>query len=181
MLKKTDVYEFIEKVQAKAIKAVKEKYATDLANAIELALNEPENHVVRDAIKAVELNLAEGIKAKAIIRKFIPKCDRYDNYFTSRDIKKDLFDNCYFPKEFKSIKMVHDEYEEKLRKVEEEYHKIMRIVKNKKTGDQGKTALIALGFDVAYLDNLSNLPMVVNPVELSIDKSIIFPCGESGI
>ena len=182
MLKKTDVYEFIKKVQFKAIKAVNEKYDTELAAAIETTLNAPENRKLRDALKAIELNLTNGIAARDIIKKIVPDFDKWNAYFTTRDIKKDIFSNRWgFPEGFETVKIVHAEYDEKIRRVNEEYAKIMRIVQNKKTGEQGKTALIALGFDVTYLDNLSNLPVVVNPSEVTIDKSIIFPCGESGV
>lgn len=182
MLKKTDVYDFIVKVQAKAIKALKEKYAIELAQAIETALNEPQNHVLRDAITQIETSTAMGIEARNIVRKQIPRCDRWNSYFHAKDVKNDLFaDDYHFPKGFDSIRSVHADCQEKIRKVEDEYAKIRRICQNKKTGEQGKTALIALGFDVTYLDNLSNLPVVINPATMDIDKSLIFVCGETGV
>jgi len=182
MLSKNDVYSFVEKVQHKAIKSLQENYKIELDKAIELALNEPVNHVLKKAINAVIFNSAEGHKAKNIIRKYIPKCDRYDNYFGIKDVKHDLFGTKWdCPTGFGNISAVHAEWSEKITRTKDEYAKITRIVKNKKTGEQGKTALIALGFDVTWLDNLSNLPVVINPTEVVIDKALIFPCGESGV
>lgn len=180
MLSKHDVYEFIDKVEAKALKTVNESYISDLDKAIKYALNQPENDELRNAIKSMENHVAVAVKAQEIIRKFIP---RFRENLYNRDLIKELFRyyEWNFPDGFDGIKLVHAEYAEKLRRVEEEYAKIKRIVKNKKTGDQGKTALIALGFDVAYLDKLSTLPVVINEDEIKVDKSLLFPCGTSGV
>lgn len=75
----------------------------------------------------------------------------------------------------------HAEWKEKIKRVEEEYCRIKRMCKSKKTGEQARTALIALGFDVTWLNNLANLPVVINESEFKIDKSLVFPCGESGV
>ena len=185
MLKKTDVYEFINKCENKARNSIKESYDTELKKAIEETLNNPANKVLKDAIKQVEISTSTGIEARNIVRKHIPRFDNYNCYFTSRnisDIKKDAFDDGYsFPEEFEQIKAVHVDYKEKLRKSEEGYRDILHMAKNKKTAEQAKTALIALGFDVAWLDKLSNLPVALIEAEFKIDKSVIFPCGSAGV
>jgi hypothetical protein len=182
MLKKTDVYNFIEKVQSKAIDAVEKKYATELASAIETALNKPENHILRDAITSLECHLSKAIEADNLIKKHTGISSTHAYKY---DLRSELFGirgyRYSIPKGYESIRIIHAEREEELRRTKEEYAKIMRIVRNKKTGDQGKTALIALGFDVAYLDKLINLPVVVVESEMKIDKALLFPCGTAGV
>lgn len=180
MVNKKDVHEFLDKVKAKALKSVREQYAVELEEAIEAALNEPSNHELRDAIKSYEHHVAEGVKAQKLINKYVPNSYLCLN---QHDVKDDLFNRSvwYIPKSFEPIKAVHAQWEEKIRKVNDEYRKITQIIKNKKNGDQAKTALIALGFDVAYLDNLSNLPMVLAPVEIKVDTALLFPCKENGV
>lgn len=180
MLTKTAVYDFIDKVENKALETLKTNYKTDLDKAIELTLNEPQNAELLAAIKSLEKHINEGVKAQIVIKRNVP---RWSNALHTRDIRKELFgyNNYYFPKGFDSIRAVHVEYEEKIRKTKEEYTKIKNIVKTKKTGEKGKDALITLGFDVAYLDKVSTLPVIITNPEPKIDKSLLFPCGEHGI
>ena len=179
MLKKTDVYRFVDKVQQKAIKSVREKYDAELKLAIETDLNKPCNAIIKTSIDAMEYHLNLGCEANEILRKHIPKCC---SYLSKYNMRKELFhDDWNIPQDFETVRMCHAENKELIKRTKEEYAKIMRVVTAKKTGEQGKTALIALEFDVTWLDNLSNLPVIVNPTELVIDKALIFPCGESGV
>lgn len=179
MIKK-DVYSFIDKVQEKAINALKEKYAKELENAIEKTLNEPQNALLKEAINSIEKHLIKAVEANRVIKKYAPRCS---SYASERNVKKDLFccDTWYIPTEFEAIKTVHAEREESFRRTREEYSKIKLLVQRKRTAEQGKEVLISLGFDVTYLDNLSNLPVVVNSNEIKVDKSLLFPCKETGV
>lgn len=182
MLKKTDVYTYIEKVQRKAINSVQEKYDLELEKAISIEMNKKENQALKQAIIDLEKNIKDGSKARNIIKKNVPKFDKWNSIFNETDCLRSCFwDLNNFPNGFDEIKNVHVEYIEKLKRVNEEYAKIMRVCRNKKTGDQGKTALIALGFDVTWLNNLSSFPVVINETEFKIDKSLVFPCGETGL
>lgn|GEM_PF-3599406 len=177
MLKKTDVYEFIKKVERKAINSVKEKHEILIDQAIESYLNKPENKDFKTAIKETDEYSLKSSKAQSVIHKHTG----ITTYYVSETNMKESLFKSYRKSPSDLVNQARSERDFQVASVEKEYAKIMRICQNKKTGEQAKTALIALGFDVAWLDNLSNLPVVVNEAEFKIDKSLVFPCGESGI
>lgn len=131
MLKKTDVYDFIDRVKRKAIKAVDEKNKIELEKAIDSELNKKENHALKEAIEAFEHHNKMGVIAQEIIKKNVPRCN---TYLYDRDMRTELFGylGYSFPNGFDNIRTVHAENNLKISKIREEYAKIMRIVKNKK-------------------------------------------------
>ena len=180
MVTKTQVYDFVEKVKYKALESVNEKFVVELQETIDAELNKPENHVLKEAVDSIIYHSAAGLSAQNTIRKYVPQCCNYLS--DAKDVKNGMFRSGWnFPEGFDAIRTVHAENNEKVRRIREEYDKIMKIVKRKKNGDQGKTALIALGFDCSYLDKLSTLPVVIKEAEIKVDKSLLFPCGETGI
>lgn len=177
MLSKNDVYGFVEKVQAKALKAVKEKHDKLIDQAIADYLNETENKPLKRALDEMDVYSQKAAMAQAIMKKITGNCN---SYISELDMKASLF------KSWRSspsdlVNKARSERDFELSNLEKEYSKVMRICKAKKTGEQAKTALIALGFDVAYLDKLSTLPVVVNASEVVVDKALLFPCGSAGV
>lgn len=177
MLSKNDVYSFVEKVQRKAISAINEKHEILIDKAIDDYLNGPENDVLKQAINDMDKYSKKAETAQDIMKKFTGS--NY-HWVSETNMKAAIFKGWRTsPSEL--VNKAKSEKEFELTNTEKQYALVMRICKNKKTGEQAKTALIALGFDVAYLDKLSTLPVVVNQTEITVDKSLLFPCGSNGV
>lgn len=177
MLKKTDVYDFIDKVQTKAVNSVNEKYEIAINQAIDSFLNDPVNSVLKKAIHETDYYSKKAVEAQEMVKKHTGRIDCLVN---ETDMRATLFGS-WRQSPSEEVNQLKAELASQIYKVEEEYRKIKRMCQKKKTGDQARTALIALEFDVTWLNNLENLPAVINEAEFKIDKSLVFPCGEQGL
>lgn len=173
MLSKTQVYEYLDKLQAKALAAVNKDFNAKFEAAIDAYLNDPANLELKNAVQSYNDNYAALQDAAKIINRITGKCLS----FSASGIRRSLFESWSPISEDAGV--VQADWSITIDKTRAEYDKVRAVVKSKRNGQAAKDSLIALGFDVEELNQYDNLPVVINPKEITVDKSLLFSFKEN--
>lgn len=174
MLGKTQVYEYVSKLRAKALLSINKDYDAQLEAAIEAYLNDPENVELKTAIE-------NYLRYSSLLEKEVQTITRISGKslnLSFSDVMFQLF-RSWSPMSAETVNVIQADREIMIKKVKDEYRKIEAIVKGQRNGQAAKEKLIALGFDVEYLNKQENYPVVINPQTITVDKSLLFPCKEN--
>lgn len=177
MLSKLHVYEFIDNAQRAAIKKIEKEFEGKIDNAIDNYLKLPENSELAEAIKTFEEHHAITLSAQKTINNNTGMCQSY--IASSVNLRYDIFKS-YRMAPCEQVRVLKADLRLMTQKIKDEYDKVRAIVKRKRNGEQGKDALIALGFDVSELEKLNNYPVLLKPAEIEVDKALLFVGKNAG-
>ena len=174
-LSKNTVYEFLSKVQQKAIDTIDEKYKVLTEKAIDEYLGLPENVALTTAIDDLQaaLDLAkQKTKNLNVLANRNLSCTHYD-------VRGELFYGWYALK-VESIRDIKSKRDNEIQPLKIEYSKIRAVCQKKKTGEKGMEFLKSIGFDVSWLEK--HQPEITQkPAPGKINTKILFPCKEKGL
>ena len=175
-----DVYDFINKVKTKAMKAIMEKYEKEHWEAVDEYLDQTPK--LKDLIERAQKAIDETAALENEIRgNFNANYHIGPLFLTngSKDVKRLLFNYGWSTPFITTEKLtdIHKNFLTEKEKVATEYDKIKKLCQEKKTAQKAVAFLKSLGFDVSYFDKLQ--PTV--DLRQSVNTDILFPCKEKGV
>lgn len=175
MATKQDVYTFLDRVKAKAMKAITDKYTEDFDAAVTAYLQLPDNYRLATTIAKLQdvLDSADDYISE-IDQEY---CDGfYGAKKVSFDVRQYLFAIGWRPHiSVPELVELDKQFDANKSRVAAEYEKIRKICSQKRDGDKAKEYLRTIGFDVTWLDQRE-----APAASASVDTSILFPCKETG-
>lgn len=182
-MKKKDVMEFLDKVENKAVFAVKEKYyeliqneKTQIAEESGLLahiskLQKKINEIHRMQCDFMTKISEENESISYIVGNWNSLESHIDKWCGKEEVKRRILGNCPIQNnEIVRLKNVRDKEIEEVRK---NYQIVKAVCKEKRNGVLAGEYLTSLGFD------LSSLEKIKNEVIEKVDTSKLFVCGEN--
>lgn len=172
---KKDLLEFIERVEAKAVKSVNERFNKEIsAKEIEvLAKYEDSINLLQDTFNRFSANLnnlmADMKEDKEVAFHGYYKINNGISYLSN--IKKDIKLACDFEGKVQKIKNARDK---EIAEVKANYHKVYTVAKSMSSAKKIAEYLKELGFDISSIEDDAVTSLVAD-----IDKSKLFVCGEN--
>lgn len=172
---KKDLLEFIERVQVKAVKSVKDKFNKKISEKeVEvLAKYEDSINLLQDTFNRFSANL-NNVMADMREDKEVAFHGNYSintgiNYLSN--IKEEIISGCDFEGKVRKIKNARDK---EISEVKANYHKVYTVAKSMSSAKKIAEYLKELGFDISSIENEEVTSLVAD-----IDKSKLFVCGEN--
>lgn len=172
---KKDLLEFIERVEAKAVKSVNERFNKEIsAKEIEvLSKYEDSINLLQDTFNRFSTNLsnvmADMKEDKEVAFHGNYKINSGMNYLSN--IKERIIASCDFEGKVQKIKNARDE---EIIEVKANYHKVYTVAKSMSSAKKIADYLKELGFDISSIEDDAVTSLVAD-----IDKSKLFVCGEN--
>lgn len=172
---KKDLLEFIERVQAKAVKSVNERFDKEIeAKKKEVtAKYEDKIDLYQDTFNRFQVNL-KNLMADMREDKEVAYCGSYTIRYALNDlssIKEEIISCCDFEGKVQKIRNARDK---EISEVKANYHKVYTVAKSMSSAKKIADYLKELGFDISSLENEEVASLVAE-----IDKSKLFVCGEN--
>lgn len=182
MIKKRVCMEFIDKVEAKAIKSVKENYSKKIDEEKGKLLNETgylkrlkklqkEFNSIFDEFNNLALEMNEN-KAIHYGTGYYSSFENGTKCFTSKGLIDSTLTKCMF--DGGSVTLIENERDKEIEEVKDNYYKVKIVCERKANGAQAAEYLKGLGFDISSLEKDESKALTVK-----IDKSKLFVCGEN--
>ncbi len=177
---KQDVYDFIDKVKTKAMKAIMAKYEKEYWKAVDEYLDQTPK--LKDLIERTQKSIDETAALENEIRgNFNGGYTTTSPFITNgiKDVKRLVFNYGWSEPYITTEKLteIHKNFLTEKEKVATEYGKIKKLCQEKKTAQKAVAFLKSLGFDVSYFDKLQPTVDLRQPV----NTGILFPCKEKGV
>jgi hypothetical protein len=174
MIKK-DLLEFIERVEAKAVKSVNERFDKKIsAKEIEvLSKYEDKINLLQDTFNRFSVNLsnlmADMREDKEVAFHGSWKINNGKEYLSY--LKGEITSKCDFEGQ---VKKIENDRDKEINEVKANYHKVYTVAKNMSNAKKIADYLKELGFDISSIENKEATSLVAD-----IDKSKLFVCGEN--
>lgn len=172
---KKDLLEFIERVEAKAVKSVKEKFNKKISEKEVEVLSKYEDSInlLQDTFNRFSANLS-NVMADMKEDKEVAFHGNYRindgiNYLSN--IKERIIKDCDFEGKVQKIRNARDK---EIAEVKANYHKVYTVAKSMSSAKKIADYLKELGFDISSIEDDAVTSLVAD-----IDKSKLFVCGEN--
>lgn len=174
-MRKQDLLEFIERVKAKAVKSVEEKYNEEIQKAKDKAISKYREKIAmyQDTFNRFSTNLTNlltDMKEDSEVA-YGSSYDISNGLKYLVDIKKSITNNCNFIGKVQKIK---DAKEKEISEVEQNYDTVYAVCKSINNANRIAEYLEELGFDISSVKDKNMTALVAQ-----VDKTKLFVCGDN--
>lgn len=172
---KKDLLEFIERVEARAVKSVNERFNKEISEKEKEVLSKYEDKIdlYQDTFNRFSANLS-NVMADMKEDKEVAFHGNYSISTGRRylsNIKEEIINDCDFQGKVQKIRNARDK---EIAEVKANYHKVYTVAKSMSSAKKIAEYLKELGFDISSIENEEVTDLVAD-----IDKSKLFVCGEN--
>ena len=180
-MRKKDLMEFINAVERKAVKSVKEKFSLQIKNQKDYILRKQGytdritkiQKKVNDLFtesQALYLDMKEDVTVR--YDSYYDVSSQLRNYTGKDSVSSEISERCKF--NGGTVELIRNSRDIEIKEVNDNYNKVRVVANSYHSAIKISEYLKALGFDLSVLENKENSALTVK-----IDTSKLFVCGEN--